>query len=741
MYKKILFLLFVICCSTLPFAYSQESCHTCDYDSLLQQVNKQQNDTAKVKLLALIIDKSNLTFFDEVMTLINQLIEANKAAKIIDIEPYQKIYTGVTAWKNGDYATAFKDLKVAIDLNDKKHKPIYELLSSMRTLFDRFNMQEERKDFYTAKLDYYLVNGPYENTAPCYHALGGYYLSKADFNLAITHYLRAATVYKKFKETYYYNNLSVVGGLYESWGNLEKATYYLNLALPQLKAKADSNLTAYTLIALSRISLKNNKTDEALQYTNEAIVYCNKMGNGNELNETYLVALLQKGLVHLEQKHAGMAFSYLEQAKRISDQFHPQITTTSGNLETDYAFYLYNMLIKNEAAAEKYLLKANEKATAEKSTVLQQKYLRELAKFYEAQNKPGQSLQYMQRYLTIKDAVEQKQNSLKVAQFETEQKELEQNQRIILLRQQKALQDVKISNRNTVLMLSLFGLLVVCCLLIFIYRQLVINKKTLASLRKTQRQLILSEKMASLGELTAGIAHEIQNPLNFVKNFSEVSSELVIEMQEELSAGNKEVAEDISKNLKENLDKIIHHSKRADSIVKGMLLHTRQSPGNKELIDLNELTEEYLRLSYHGLKASDKVFNASIKTDFDPLVDNIQIMPQEIGRVLINLFNNAFYSINEKKKKEGNSFEPEIKVATKKLDDQVEIRIRDNGMGIPQNITDKIFQPFYTTKPTGQGTGLGLSLSYDIITKGHGGKMEVETVEGEYAEFIITLPI
>ena len=205
MYKKILFLLFVICCSTLPFAYSQESCHTCDYDSLLQQVNKQQNDTAKVKLLALIIDKSNLTFFDEVMTLINQLIDANKAAKIIDIEPYQKIYTGVTAWKNGDYATAFKDLKVAIDLNDKKHKPIYELLSSMRTLFDRFNMQEERKDFYTAKLDYYLVNGPYENTAPCYHALGGYYLSKADFNLAITHYLRAATVYKKFKETYYYN--------------------------------------------------------------------------------------------------------------------------------------------------------------------------------------------------------------------------------------------------------------------------------------------------------------------------------------------------------------------------------------------------------------------------------------------------------------------------------------------------------------------------------------------------------
>ncbi|HEV8283794.1 MAG TPA: ATP-binding protein [Chitinophagaceae bacterium] len=265
-------------------------------------------------------------------------------------------------------------------------------------------------------------------------------------------------------------------------------------------------------------------------------------------------------------------------------------------------------------------------------------------------------------------------------------------------------------------------------------------EKALEELKITQTQLIQSEKMASLGELTAGIAHEIQNPLNFVNNFSEVSIELIEEWKEELAKGNGQDAAAIADDVKQNLEKIIHHGKRADAIVKGMLMHSRSSTGQKELTDINALADEYLRLSYHGLRAKDKSFNASFKTDFDTTIDKINIVPQEIGRVLLNLFTNAFYSVTEKSKHHPENYEPTVSVSTKKVNDKIEIRIKDNGMGISQKVFDKIFQPFFTTKPTGQGTGLGLSLSYDIITKSHGGELKVETKEGEFAEFFIRLP-
>ena len=282
-------------------------------------------------------------------------------------------------------------------------------------------------------------------------------------------------------------------------------------------------------------------------------------------------------------------------------------------------------------------------------------------------------------------------------------------------------------------------------------------KQSLDNLRSTQAQLIQSEKMASLGELTAGIAHEIQNPLNFVNNFSEVSSELVHEMKQELATGNLQPATEIANHIEQNLEKIIHHGKRADAIVKGMLQHSRTSTGQKELTNINALADEYLRLSYHGMRAKDKNFNAEIKTDFDPTLSSVEgkinIVPQDIGRVLLNLYNNAFYAVMQKQKDltglENLSglhpYVPTVTVVTKKLNNKIEIRVSDNGPGIPQNIIDKIFQPFFTTKPTGQGTGLGLSLSYDII-KAHGGEISagsggtVETKDGEGSEFIIQLP-
>jgi signal transduction histidine kinase len=265
-------------------------------------------------------------------------------------------------------------------------------------------------------------------------------------------------------------------------------------------------------------------------------------------------------------------------------------------------------------------------------------------------------------------------------------------------------------------------------------------ENALCDLRSTQAQLIQSEKMASLGELTAGIAHEIQNPLNFVNNFSEVNKEMLEELQIELKSGKVDEAIAISNDIKENEEKINHHGKRADAIVKGMLQHSRASSGQKEPTDINKLADEYLRLSYHGMKARDKSFDAEFKTDFDESIGKINVVPQDIGRVLLNLYNNAFYAVNEKKK---NLSGPQdltglVTVQTKKLNDKVEIRIEDNGNGIPQNIRDKIFQPFFTTKPTGQGTGLGLSLAYDIV-KAHGGEIKVAT-EGEGSEFIMQLP-
>jgi two-component system NtrC family sensor kinase len=262
----------------------------------------------------------------------------------------------------------------------------------------------------------------------------------------------------------------------------------------------------------------------------------------------------------------------------------------------------------------------------------------------------------------------------------------------------------------------------------------------LDELKSTQSQLIQSEKMASLGELTAGIAHEIQNPLNFVNNFSEVSNELIDEMKEEFKKGDVEEGFAIADYIKLNLDKINHHGKRADAIVKGMLQHSRSSSGVKEPTDINALADEYLRLAYHGLRAKDKSFNATLVTNYDETIGNIDIIPQDMGRVILNLITNAFYAVNEKKKQIADDYEPNVSVSTLKISNIVQISVKDNGNGIPQTALDKIFQPFFTTKPAGQGTGLGLSMSYDIV-KAHNAELRVETKEGEGSEFIIELPI
>ena len=328
---------------------------------------------------------------------------------------------------------------------------------------------------------------------------------------------------------------------------------------------------------------------------------------------------------------------------------------------------------------------------------------------------------------------------------------------------QKEIKTAEVAYQNQLKQYALIaGLAILLLIAFFLYRnnrkekrakQLLQNKnevieKTLSHLKATQAQLIQSEKMASLGELTAGIAHEIQNPLNFVNNFSEINQELIGELKGEKlkveSERDDELENQLLNDIEQNLKKINHHGKRADAIVKGMLQHSRQASATKELTDINALCDEYLRLAYHGLRAknprdsANKSFNADIKTDFDNSIGKINISPQDIGRVLLNLINNAFYAVNEKRKLGATSYEPRVTVRTKQLNDCIQIRVEDNGSGVPTNIADKIFQPFFTTKPTGLGTGLGLSLAYDIV-KAHGGEIRLENQEGEGCTFIIHL--
>ena len=370
-------------------------------------------------------------------------------------------------------------------------------------------------------------------------------------------------------------------------------------------------------------------------------------------------------------------------------------------------------------------------------------------------------------YRRYEDSLFNKSKAHQIAylQFSTEMALKES--KIDLLEKDKEIRDGRARRQQQVLYAVLAGVALVLVLMFVLIRSYRAKQRantllqkqkeeiqtTLIELKSTQAQLIQREKMASLGELTAGIAHEIQNPLNFVNNFSEVNGELIKELKDEGIKGNIEEVLAIANDIESNSEKINHHGKRADAIIKGMLQHSRSSTGVKEPTNINKLVDEYLRLAYHGFRAKDKSFNATLKTDYDETIGNINIISQDIGRVIVNLINNAFYAVAEKKKsphplKGGLEYEPTVSISTKLLNTplvsgdggKVEIRVGDNGAGIPQKILDKIFQPFFTTKPTGQGTGLGLSLSYDII-KTHGGDIKVETKDSEGAQFLIMLPL
>ena len=670
---------------------------------------------------------------------IEQLLQINKTAKLVNDVPYRKLLTIVkdTSLSFDKGLALYQQVINGFDAQDIE---LPGLLMNIREYYNALNRQDEKYKYFSQKLSFYLQHPRTfpGNIAACYHGIGGYYYSKGDYNTSITYYLKAAEAYKPLSASMYMNDLLVVGSNYNEWGNQQKALYYLKMALKEGNNKDILHNKYFAMLSLANVEYSLANYDASLNYLKF-------FDHTAQSTLSYIIpgGMLEnlKALNYIALNRLPEAIDLLNKAKKQGDAGHTAIFNLSGYYEIDYGYYKYYMAIHQPARAIPYLLTAYQKAVASKSVTLKLKYLKELAYSYGTNGNTTNAWKYTIGYNKLRDSLEASTNKYKVAAYENEMRDRAQNKRVADLKQESILQSAAIGKRNMMIWFTFAGLLVVGVSLVFIYKQLQVNKKILLALRQTQTQLIQAEKMASLGELTAGIAHEIQNPLNFVNNFSEVNKEMVDELEEELKKGNIEEALAIAADIKGNQEKITHHGRRAEFIVKGMLEHSRTGTGEKQLTSINVLAEEFLKLSYHGLRAKDKAFNAELITRFDEHLPKINIAAQDIGRVLLNLFNNAFYTVNQKKKTAGPDYKPEVTVTTSTEKNNLIIKVKDNGNGIPDAIKEKIMQPFFTTKPTGEGTGLGLSLSYDIVVKGHGGSIKVDSVEGEGSEFIITLSL
>ncbi len=563
---------------------------------------------------------------------------------------------------------------------------------------------------YSQALDYSLqslrFNEKQQDTARLinnYFGLSSIYNDIGDNDHALYYSYKGKRVSEKFNNKIRFSEaLMIIGHAYEQANQLDSALAFTQRAY-ELDSTDNGKLTlGYTPYVLGNIYYKKGYYPSALNYYRAAITISKQQNVKKDLMDVY----------------NGMSKTFIKTSQGDSAIFYSKLTLLEGK-STAYPLGMLNAY------------------TA-------------LSGIYKSQHNTDSSVKYNELTASIKDSIFNKE---RVTQFQN-----------LSFSEQLRKQDIEAAQRqyqNKMKMYALLGGFAVLLLLAGILwrnnqnkqkantllqkqKQEITTQKlkveqSLQELKTTQAQLVQREKMASLGELTAGIAHEIQNPLNFVNNFSEMNKELLTELNEEIERGNYEDAKEIAQNVIENEEKINHHGKRADAIVKGMLQHSMTSSGKKELTNINTLADEYLRLSYHGFRAKDKNFNVKIDTDFDESIGKIEAVPQDIGRVLLNLYNNAFYAVAEKKKQHPEGYEPTVSVETKKIGDKVEIKVTDNGNGISQKVLDKIFQPFFTTKPTGQGTGLGLSLSYDII-KVHSGEIKVDTKEGEFAEFVILLP-
>ncbi|HEY4324410.1 MAG TPA: tetratricopeptide repeat-containing sensor histidine kinase [Mucilaginibacter sp.] len=527
--------------------------------------------------------------------------------------------------------------------------------------------------------------------------IGRVYSYEGDYRQCINYTLKAKAVAEAIHEERLFQVDVNIGDSYEKLNILDSALFYTQLAYDHALKLNDVDLIGAATNNLGNIYSKINKPLVALNYYHASIPYTTKANDDDAICETTF----------------GMAKIYKQLGKPDSSLYYAKQSVAAG---------LHSRLPSRILDASQFL-----------------------TTYFKQNGRLDSALHYQDVSVAARDSLfsQEKNKEVQSLAFAERQRQ----------------QDIEVQNaayQGTVrfyLMVAAIAFLVVVAFVLWrnsrknekakrlLQRQKEQIQTSLGELEDTQTQLIQSAKMASLGELTAGIAHEIQNPLNFVNNFSDVSMELVDEMQSELGNNNEDEAIIISENIKQNLEKIRHHGKRADNIVKSMLQHSKINTDQKELTDLNAIADEYLRLSYHGLRAADKSFNADMAIHLDDKLPMANVIPQDIGRVLLNLYNNAFYAVNQKAKTVSGDYKAKVELTTLATNNHIEIKVRDNGNGISDPIKEKIMQPFFTTKPAGEGTGLGLSLSYDIVVKGHGGNITVDTREGEFTEFVVNLPL
>lgn len=530
----------------------------------------------------------------------------------------------------------------------------------------------------------------------------------------------------------------LIGDCYRDLGDYGNSLTYFNKTL-KLAGK-NTRRIAEVSGEIGSVYQRNNQPDSAILFLNKAYEILS--------NETFINVEL--GNSYAKKDNYDSAMHYYRIAIPLALQNHTEIDL----IDIYSGIALVYKAKSNLDSAAWYAKKALAQKSGKTYPIGLFRAATILADLYDSQNKPDSAYKYLKTAISLKDSLFNREKTMAFQNLAFKEQE-----------KQKEIEASKLQYQNRLKTYSLLGILfTILAIAVILFRNNRQRQKAFALLQKqkqqidlqkakveyaleelkvTQTQLIQSEKMASLGELTAGIAHEIQNPLNFVNNFSEVSNELIEEIKSERSKPKNERDEqsenEIFEDIAQNLQKINHHGKRADAIVRGMLQHSRGSTGQKEPTDINTLLDECLRMSYHSLRAKDKSFNATIKSDFDHSIGNINVVSQDIGRVFLNIFNNAFYAVNEKMRSINGGYEPMVSVTTKKGGANISINIKDNGNGIPSSVMEKIFQPFFTTKPPGEGTGLGLSLSYDIIVKEHNGVIKANSTNGEGAEFIIML--
>ncbi len=609
---------------------------------------------------------------------------------------------GITQRVLGNYGDALEymmeSLKISRSIGDSN--TTIEALLAIGFTYAFVEMWDDALKFQAQALDIYREMNDSLGIARIYNDMGVTNMRAGKLEVALDQHKKALAIRLKSKEHYYtFASFLYIGDLLEKLNRIPEAIQYYESAFNYTKFSSFRVSQIDAGISLGRAYQKSQDYDKALN----------------------MLALAYKVALEMDDR-SFQAQAALFKAKVYLAKENPRLAL----------FWLHNA----------------EKAAAESSLVYLAEIYQSIGETYSKMGDFRNAYLNQLKYSRVKDSMDVAENLEKITrlsnrlEFENKQALQNQNHEKELILKQAEIRREKVT-RN----FSLFGMFVAMVLMIIAFIRFVekqkLNKKlseTLSDLKSTQSQLIQREKMASLGELAAGISHEIQNPLNFVNNFSEVSRELISEVFEELSKGNQQDAMNILEDVKENLDKINHHGKRADSIIKGMLQHSRSSSGTKEPTDINALADEFLRLAYHGLRARDKSFNALMKTDFDQKLGKVNVIPQDMGRVILNLITNAFYAANEKRITGKENYQPTVQVSTRKTKDKVMVLVQDNGKGIPQHVLGKIFQPFFTTKPAGEGTGLGLSMSYDIVTKGHGGELTVETSEGLGTTFTIVIP-